>query len=183
MNPTGYAGSSGRAGDTFIIGGFLFNVPQILSGMFPIKEAADTGGMSEMVLTGISVAFGLGGIGLSYLMYVVNTDIPEKITSALGGVYTLVYNKYFVDEVYDAVIVHPLVQGSESVLWKTADAGSDRWHRERRGHAVAGHWQHSQAAAVGQYTKLRHLGGDRRGGVDCRYGDRHGCGYGQGAVR
>jgi NADH-quinone oxidoreductase subunit L len=106
-----------------IIGGFVFNVPQILSGMFPIKEAIETGGMSEIMLTGISVLFGLAGIGLSYYMYVVNKDIPQKITSALGGVYTLVYNKYFVDEVYDAVIVHPLVQGSESVLWKTADAG------------------------------------------------------------
>jgi NADH-quinone oxidoreductase subunit L len=106
-----------------IAGGFLFNVPQILSGMFPIKEAAETGGMSEVVLTGISVAFGLAGIGLSYLMYVVNPAIPEKISSALGGIYTLVYNKYFVDEVYDAVIVHPLVQGSETVLWKVADAG------------------------------------------------------------
>ena len=106
-----------------IVGGFLFNVPQILSGMFPIKEAADTGGLSETMRTGISVLFGLGGIGLSYLMYVVSPEIPEKITSALGGIYTLVYNKYFVDEVYDTVIVHPLVQGSESVLWKTADAG------------------------------------------------------------
>ncbi len=106
-----------------IVGGFVFNVPQILSGMFPIKEAVESGGMSETMLTGISVAFGLGGIALSYLMYVVSPEIPEKITSALGGVYTLVYNKYFVDEVYDAVIVHPLVQGSESILWKTADAG------------------------------------------------------------
>jgi len=106
-----------------IVGGFVFNVPQILSGMFPIKEATDTGGPGETVLTAISVAFGLGGIGLSYVMYVLSPAIPGKITSALGGVYTLVYNKYFVDEVYDAVIVHPLVQGSESVLWKTADAG------------------------------------------------------------
>jgi len=106
-----------------IVGGFVFNVPQILSGMFPIKEATDTGGPGETVLTGISVAFGLGGILLSYLFYVVNKDIPEKITSALGGVYTLVYNKYFVDEAYDAAIVQPLVQGSETVLWKVADAG------------------------------------------------------------
>ena len=106
-----------------IVGGFLFNVPEILSGMFPIEKAAETGGMTEMTLTAISVAFGLGGIALSYLMYVVNTEMPEKVTSALGGLYTLVYNKYFVDEVYDAVVVHPLVQGSESVLWKTVDAG------------------------------------------------------------
>jgi NADH-quinone oxidoreductase subunit L len=106
-----------------ILGGWFFNVPQILSGMFPIKEAAETGGMSETILTGISVAFGLGGIALSYLMYVINPEIPEKISSSLGGLYTLVYNKYFVDEAYDAVIVHPLVQGSETILWKVVDAG------------------------------------------------------------
>jgi NADH-quinone oxidoreductase subunit L len=106
-----------------IVGGFFFNVPEILSGMFPIHEAAEAGGPGAAVLTGISVAFGLGGIGLSYLFYVVNPAIPEKISSALGGVYTLVYNKYFVDEAYDAVIVHPIVLGSETVLWKTADAG------------------------------------------------------------
>jgi NADH-quinone oxidoreductase subunit L len=106
-----------------IAGGFLFNVPEILSGMFPIEKGGEAAGMSEMVLTGISVAFGLAGIGLSYLMYVVNPEIPEKIASGLGSVYTLVYNKYFVDEAYDATIVRPLIQGSESVLWKTADAG------------------------------------------------------------
>jgi NADH-quinone oxidoreductase subunit L len=106
-----------------IVGGFLFNVPEILSGMFPIEKAAENGGPGEMVLTGISVAFGLGGILLSYLFYVVNKEIPEKITSALGGVYTLVYNKYFVDEAYDAAIVRPLIEGSESVLWKVVDVG------------------------------------------------------------
>jgi NADH-quinone oxidoreductase subunit L len=106
-----------------IVGGFLFNVPQILSGMFPIHEVAEGSGPGEVVLTAISVAFGLGGIALSYLMYVVNPGIPEKISSALGGVYTLVYNKYFVDEAYDAAIVQPLVHGSETILWKITDAG------------------------------------------------------------
>ena len=107
-----------------IVGGFLFNVPQILSGMFPIHEAVEgSAGPGEVVLTAISVAFGLGGIALSYLMYVVNPGIPEKISSALGGVYTLVYNKYFVDEAYDAAIVQPIIHGSETVLWKTADVG------------------------------------------------------------
>ena len=37
--------------------------------------------------------------------------------------YKLLANKYFVDEIYEATIVRPLIQGSESVLWKTADVG------------------------------------------------------------
>ena len=102
-----------------LAGGFLFNVPKILEGMFPIKEA----GPDELMLTGISVAFGLAGLALSYYMYVINPKAPEGITSALGGLYTLVYNKYFVDEAYDAVIVNPIVQGSRSILWHAADQG------------------------------------------------------------
>jgi NADH-quinone oxidoreductase subunit L len=56
-------------------------------------------------------------------MYVMNSELPGKIASALGGLYTLVYNKYFVDEVYDATVVHPLVEGSTTVLWHGMDQG------------------------------------------------------------
>jgi NADH-quinone oxidoreductase subunit L len=41
----------------------------------------------------------------------------------MKGLYTLVYNKYFVDEIYDAAVVKPLVGGSRLVLWKGMDAG------------------------------------------------------------
>src|SRR5579863_7980203 len=85
-------------------GGFLFNVPEILKDMFPLAE----GGADELTLTAISVAFGLAGIGLSYYMYVFNKELPGKIATSLGGVYTMVYNKYFVDEIYDATIVNPI---------------------------------------------------------------------------
>jgi NADH-quinone oxidoreductase subunit L len=99
-----------------LTGGFLFNVPKILDNMFPLKEGAE-----DMTLTYISVAFGLGGIALSYYMYVVNTKVPERITAALGGLYTLVYNKYFVDEIYDTAVVRPLIDGSTAVLWHVMD--------------------------------------------------------------
>ena len=72
------------------------------------------------------LAFGLGGIALSYYMYVMNQELPNKIASALGGFYTLVYNKYFVDEVYDATVVNPLIEGSTAVLWHGVDQGIHR---------------------------------------------------------
>jgi NADH-quinone oxidoreductase subunit L len=100
-------------------GGFFFNVPQILSGMFPVKEA----GPDEALLMGISIAAGLAGIAISYFMYVMQPGLPGKVASSLGGLYTLVYNKYFVDEAYDAVVVEPVVHGSEVLLWKVVDKG------------------------------------------------------------
>jgi NADH-quinone oxidoreductase subunit L len=102
-----------------LFGGFLFNVPKILESMFPLPEEIAGEGM----LMAVSIAAGLIGIAISYYMYVMNTALPGKIASALGGFYTLVYNKYFVDEVYDAAVVHPLIEGSTTVLWHGVDQG------------------------------------------------------------
>jgi NADH-quinone oxidoreductase subunit L len=101
-----------------IAGGFLFNVPKILDTMFPVAEASE-----NVTVTVISVLFGLGGIGLSYFMYVMNPEMPDRVANAFGGLYTLIYNKYFVDEVYDATVVQPVVTGSRTVLWHAVDQG------------------------------------------------------------
>src|SRR5579863_4037621 len=101
-----------------IFGGWFFNVPRILDSMFPIAE-----GVENMALTYISVAFGLIGIALSYYMYVVNKELPDRIASSLGGLYNVVYNKYFVDEIYDAAVVSPMITGSRAVLWHGMDQG------------------------------------------------------------
>ena len=102
-----------------VAGGYLFNVPRILSGMFPLPEEV----AGERTLMIVSIAAGLIGIAISYYMYVVNKELPEKITSSLGGLYNLVYNKYYVDEIYDAAVVRPLVEGSKTVLWHGVDEG------------------------------------------------------------
>jgi len=102
-----------------IAGGFLFNVPKILEGMFPLAEEVP----GEATLMGISIAAGLAGIGVSYYMYVVNRKLPQQIADSLGGLYRLVYDKYRVDELYDATVVNPVIAGSRSLLWKVMDQG------------------------------------------------------------
>jgi NADH-quinone oxidoreductase subunit L len=99
-----------------LAGGFL-SVPHWLEPMFPVAEHHDP------VLVYISVAAGLVGIALAYLMYIVKPGLPDTIASSTRGLYTLIYNKYFVDEIYDATIVHPIMEGSKTVLWRGVDAG------------------------------------------------------------
>jgi NADH-quinone oxidoreductase subunit L len=101
------------------VGGYFLNVPKMLSGMFPLPEEVP----GESMLMIVSIMAGLLGISIAYYMYVVNTALPEKITTSLGGLYTLVYNKYFVDEIYDATVVRPLIEGSTTVLWHAVDQG------------------------------------------------------------
>jgi NADH-quinone oxidoreductase subunit L len=64
----------------------------------------------------------LSGIALAFLFYVVAPGMPDAIANTFRPVYTLVYNKYFVDELYDSTIVHPVIDGSRTLLWRGADA-------------------------------------------------------------
>ena len=99
-----------------IVGGFLFNIPRWLEPHGPEEH-------ENFMLTAIAVSSGVIGILLAYYMYVVNTNLPVKISNTFGGLYNLIYNKYFVDEAYDDVIVHPIEEGSRVLLWKGIDAG------------------------------------------------------------
>jgi NADH-quinone oxidoreductase subunit L len=101
-----------------IAGGFLFNVPHFLEPVFHSTE-----GEHDLTLVAISVAAGVIGIILAWLLYVANPGSADAIAARLGGLYKLVYNKYFVDEVYFATIVNPTVIGSRALLWRGLDAG------------------------------------------------------------
>ncbi|MGB7760124.1 MAG: NADH-quinone oxidoreductase subunit L [Bryobacteraceae bacterium] len=99
-------------------GTYVFRVPDFLRTVFPAVEAPEAAGPMA-----IASAAGLLGIALAALMYVFQPGLPDSIVSGAKGLYTLIYNKYFVDEIYDAAVVRPLVNGSRVVLWKGADVG------------------------------------------------------------
>ncbi len=101
-----------------LAGGYLFKIPAILGTVFPTVEVPEDFG-----LMAIASAAGLLGIALAYLMYVARPGIPDSIVAAFRLPYNWVYNKYFVDEAYAAVVVNPVVSGSRALLWKGVDAG------------------------------------------------------------
>ncbi len=94
-------------------GGFAFNIPAFLGA----HE-----GPENKILMAISTGAGLLGIFLSWIVYVAKPGMADAISGSVKGLYTIVYNKYFVDEIYGAVVVKPLVEGSRAVLWKGVDA-------------------------------------------------------------
>jgi NADH-quinone oxidoreductase subunit L len=49
--------------------------------------------------------------------------VAPRLATRLRALHQLLVNKYFVDEVYDAVIVNPLVKFSDRVLYRRIDAG------------------------------------------------------------
>ncbi|MGP8246036.1 MAG: NADH-quinone oxidoreductase subunit L [Bryobacteraceae bacterium] len=101
-----------------LAGGWLFKVPDFLRALFPAQEAPE-----DASLMAISTAAGLIGIALAYLMYVAKPALADSFAGSVKGLYWLVYNKFFVDEIYGAAVVTPVVAGSRAVLWKGVDAG------------------------------------------------------------
>jgi NADH-quinone oxidoreductase subunit L len=99
-----------------VAGGLLFNVPHFLEGVLPAHEHGH-----DLTLEIIGSAAGLAGIALSYLFYVASPGLADRCAASFAGLYRLVYNKYFVDELYDAAVVHPLERTSRNVLWRFID--------------------------------------------------------------
>ena len=90
----------------------------------PVGEGEGAAGESkslENILMGVSVLIAFSGLALAWFLYVKRPELPEQIASSLGGVYRLVLNKYWIDELYSAVIIGPLVAFSRIVLWQTID--------------------------------------------------------------
>jgi NADH-quinone oxidoreductase subunit L len=70
-------------------------------------EAAATHAVStEYLLMVLSVAVGAFGIWLAYNWYIKHPEVPEKIAASSPFLYRLLYNKYYVDQIYDALFVN-----------------------------------------------------------------------------
>jgi NADH-quinone oxidoreductase subunit L len=84
------------------------------------SNAAESGDL-ELIFTLISVTAAGLGFGLAWLLYYRRPKLPRRIADSLGGLYTAVVHKYYVDEFYSLFFVKPLVEGSSGILWKGID--------------------------------------------------------------
>ncbi len=62
------------------------------------------------------------GIIFAYIFYWWKPELPAKTARALGGLYRLVYNKYYFDEIYDFLFVRS-ARYLGNLFWKTGDDG------------------------------------------------------------
>lgn len=107
-----------------------FGIPGILGGdnhwahfLEPVlgHPHVHVSGAIEGLLMASSVLAGACGIGLAYYLYRLKPELPDQIAQRLQGVYHLLLNKYYVDELYDAVIVKPTLAFSRGVILRIVD--------------------------------------------------------------
>jgi NADH-quinone oxidoreductase subunit L len=76
----------------------------------------------ERIMTLVSTLVALGGIGLAAVLYLRRPETAEALRLRFPGIYRLLLNKYYVDEIYDAALIQPVRIVSEEGLWRGVDA-------------------------------------------------------------
>jgi NADH-quinone oxidoreductase subunit L len=75
----------------------------------------------ETPLAIVAVITALAGWLAAYWLYVKRPSKADSLAKSFGGAYRTVLHKYYVDELYAAAIVRPLVWLSTNVFWKAVD--------------------------------------------------------------
>jgi len=117
-----------------LVGGYL-GVPKILGGanrfeafLAPVFEHAQhLNGIhahgtltTEYTLMAISVAVAVVGIFVAWVMYIKNPELPGKFVARFEGMHRIIFNKWYIDELYDAVFVNPCKKIG-TFLWRGFD--------------------------------------------------------------
>lgn len=92
--------------------------------VFPSHEAAVHAGSEpefNVPMALLSTVLALGGIGLAYAMYLGGQLSPQAIGTRLKPIYTLLLNKYYVDELYEKRITSSWFYGTVAKAAAWAD--------------------------------------------------------------
>jgi len=103
--------------EAFLEPAFHAGAPAAAPEHAPAAAHADTS--TELALMGLSSAIAIAGIAIAFVLFVKR---PRKANLHPAGVHKVLVNKYYVDELYDTVIVRPIHAMSSAVLWKGVDA-------------------------------------------------------------
>jgi len=117
--------------------GSAINVPELFGGhawlhhwLEPVTRAATAippavqlSAAAEWALIGFAVLIAAAGIGLAFRVLRPEALVPARLAPPATGFGRVLWKKWYVDEIYDAVIVRPLAWLSREILWKRIDQG------------------------------------------------------------
>jgi NADH-quinone oxidoreductase subunit L len=74
----------------------------------------------ELILMATSLAIAVAGLFIARYMYLVDKNAPVRVITYFRSLHSAIFNKYWVDELYDWLFVQPLIRFS-NLLWKVFD--------------------------------------------------------------
>jgi NADH-quinone oxidoreductase subunit L len=113
-----------------VIGGYV-GIPPAFGGHERIAEflslgtaaeAAEHGSLAlEWILMAASVAAAGIGFAVAYMSYVARPGLADRIAAKASGLYGVLTAKYYVDEIYESILVLPAVATAREFLWRMID--------------------------------------------------------------
>ncbi len=88
-----------------------------------LAPAAELAHRTEWLLIGVAVAIAAGGIFAALRLLDPTALVPARQAPPETGFAKVLWKKWYVDELYDAVIVRPVLWVSRTVLWRVVDVG------------------------------------------------------------
>ncbi|RLB08312.1 MAG: NADH-quinone oxidoreductase subunit L [Deltaproteobacteria bacterium] len=76
----------------------------------------------EIILMVVSVVIALIGISIALYLYILKPDVPKRLAQRFRTLYTIVFNKYYVDEIYEACFVSS-AKKIGTFFWREFDDG------------------------------------------------------------
>jgi NADH-quinone oxidoreductase subunit L len=90
-------------------------IGEFLSPVLGHPEGHGTHG-EEIFVIAASIAVAVLGWIIAHRMYIKNTELPGKIGAALQPVHRLLFNKYWIDELYSRTLVQPVLRASDKII-------------------------------------------------------------------
>ena len=78
-------------------------------------------GLTVLLLTLLATSIALGSIALAYTMYIRSPGMADRVQDGVGPIHGVLWNKYYVDEIYQALLLGPYMKLSK-FFWQTLDA-------------------------------------------------------------
>lgn len=75
----------------------------------------------EYILMAASLGIAIMGIMLAGKFYKTESDKPQEMATRFSGMYKVLWNKWFIDEIYQGLFVNTIYTLSNSFLWKIFD--------------------------------------------------------------
>jgi NADH-quinone oxidoreductase subunit L len=152
-----------------VVGGYVGLPMHWLSGnvfgnflepVFGAAEEAHLAVGTEYALMAASSAVALVGLAIAYLFYIKQPGLPYLLAYQAGRLYEFIYNKYYVDELYEFLFVRPAVVFS-TWMWRIFDMGVIDGLVNGAAEAVeanSGLWRRMQTGNAQQYAVSMVLG-------------------------
>lgn len=97
-----------------------FSVPHFLEPLLGEPKLA-VSLQQEKIVMAVSIIAGLVGIATAWYMYILRPTVPENLTNTFKGFYKVLWNKYYVDELYSFLFVRPTLWFADKFIEKITD--------------------------------------------------------------